>query len=220
MRIPNKLNIAYNVALPNGKRISESAESNAVSTEILTYSVDKTLRSDKTVVRAGETVRNTVTVTNRSDTKLFRNFVTISQPDGASFVADSVRVNGIEQPTYDPVAGFALPDLHPDETVVIEYTLKADHPTTEQITHFATLRYTVNDPARGDAAYSENTNSVSIAVLADTSGAVIPAFRPQYDLDPEMYYRLLRDCEYGCDCCNCRNCSDESDCCDRSCDFD
>ncbi len=109
MRIPNQLNIAYNVALPNGKRISESAESNAVSTEILTYSVDKTLRSDKTVVRAGETVRNTVTVTNRSDTKLFRNFVTISQPDGASFVAGSVRVNGIEQPTYDPVEGLRCP---------------------------------------------------------------------------------------------------------------
>ena len=51
MRIPNQLNVTYGAVLPNGRRISERAESNAVSTEILTYSVLKEIRSDRKSTR-------------------------------------------------------------------------------------------------------------------------------------------------------------------------
>ena len=172
MRIPNQLNVTYGAVLPNGRRISERAESNAVSTEILTYSVLKEIRSDKTIVRAGERAHNTVTVTNRSAAKLFGNYFTISQPNEANFIAGSVKINGVAQPAYDPIAGFALPDLEPGETVVIEYEIKADQPTTAPVTHFAALQYTVNDPVRGNVTYSEKTETVSFHVLADTVGIV------------------------------------------------
>lgn len=172
MILTNTLRIAYLAKMPDGTTARTETESNTVRTEILSYAVTKAIRSDKTTVRAGETVRNTVTVTNHSATKLFRIVFSIPQPDGASYVAGSVKINGVAQPNFDPITGFVLPDLNPGETVVIEYDLKADEATTTDVTHFATLNYTVNDPERGDVDYVENTDTLSLKVVSDTISVV------------------------------------------------
>ena len=209
MFIPNQVHITYNAVMPNGKRFSEQTKSNAVSTEILTYSVLKTVGSDKTRAKAGENVRNTLTVTNHSATKLLDNFFTVSQPNGANFVAGSVKINGIAQPSYDPIKGFTLPDLLPDETVVIEYEFKAEEPSTAPVTHFGTLQYTVTDPARGSIRYSEQTDPLSFNVISDSTDTEdrIEAVTPN-GIDPRIYY------EINCDC-NCRDCFDR---CEFYCD--
>lgn len=55
MLIPNKSNITYRAILPDSKRISEKTESNTVITEILSFSISKAIRSDKTTVRGAKT---------------------------------------------------------------------------------------------------------------------------------------------------------------------
>lgn len=163
MIIPNKISITYRAIMPNCKTISDKTESNAVNTQILSYSVTKTIGSDKTILREGENVQITVTVSNNSNTKIFNNFFTVPIPDGATYVSGSLEINGVSQPTYEPLSGFAIPDLNPNESLVIRYKLKANEP----IAHFATLRYTVNDPVRGIVNYSENTDSVLLNVISD-----------------------------------------------------
>lgn len=210
MNIPNKLKITYNAELPNGKRFSESTESNAVNTEILSYSVSKILSSDKTSVREGQRVHNTVTVINNSATKLFNNFFNLSQPNGASFADGSVKINGISQTTYDPVKGFFIPDLAPDETVIIEYEITANKPKIiTDISQFATLNYSVNDPARETVNYTENTNTVFIGVTADKDNAILPIQPPSFISQRiyKIYYTGSpltdrNDCCYCC-CCGC-----------------
>ena len=51
------------------------------------------------------------TVTNNSTAKLLGNVFKISQPESAALVAGSVKVNGVAQPSYDPVKGFTIGDL-------------------------------------------------------------------------------------------------------------
>lgn len=168
MLIPNKLNITCTATMPDGKRLSEITESNTVSTEILTYSVLKEIRFDKAYAHEGESAHNTVTITNNSATKLFDNLFKIPQLNGTNYVSGSIKVNGIAQPTYNPITGFSLPDLNPGKAVVIEYDIIVNNPmTVTPATHFATLNYTVNDPARGNATYSENTSTLSINVISD-----------------------------------------------------
>ena len=168
MIIPNKLHLTYNAVMPDGKKFLRTVESNAVYTEILSYSVSKTIRSDKTSVRKGENFGIGVTVSNDSAVKLFNNFFTIPQPVGAGYVAGSVKINGVARPAFDPIKGFPLPDLNPGETVAIEYVLKADDQiATTTTTNLATLNYTVNDPERGNISYSENTDTVSLDVISD-----------------------------------------------------
>ena len=77
--------------MPDGSTAHADTSSNTVSTEILTYSVSKTIRSDKTAVKDGETIRNTVTIANNSATKISDGLFSVPQPDGAGFVAGSVK---------------------------------------------------------------------------------------------------------------------------------
>lgn len=210
MRVTNKLNITYNAIVPSGKTFTEKAESNAVSTEILSYAVKKTIRSDKTSVQEGEKVCNTVTVTNNSATKLFNNLFTISPLKGATFVAGSVKVNGIVQPTFDPVKRFTIPDLNPNETAIIEYELKVNNPTTvTPITHFATLNYTVNDPARGNVQYRENTETVTVNVISNKFSVIKTV--DYYGSD--AYFKTL--CACSCNCDTCYRCDNYCGCLDN-----
>lgn len=202
--------------MPDGKIIAESTESNTVTTEILTYSVLKDIRPDKTTVRIGGSVLYTVTITNNSSTKLFNNSFAISRPDGASYVAGSVKINGVAQPSYNPVTGFMLPDLNPDDTAIIKYELKADKPTTVPVTHFATLQYTVNDPFRSNVSYTENTDAVSLIVIPDKiNNQVQTVIRQPYYNAETIYYKKIYCCDYCdyCDSCNCGQCCCCCHCC-------
>jgi len=124
MNITNQSNVTYNAVVPNQAGTPGELASNNVNTEILSYSISKVLRADKTSAKEGETVHNTVTVTNNSTTRLVYTFISNPTPEGATYVAASVKVNGVTQPIYDPVKGFPLPELNPGDTVAIEYTIK------------------------------------------------------------------------------------------------
>lgn len=151
MIIPNQSNVTFNYVLPDGQTIAAELDSNIVNTEILTYSVPKVKSADKTFMREGETAQHTVVVTNNSQTQLFNLVFKDSMSSGATYVAGSVTVNGVSQPTYDPIAGFPLPALNAGQAVTVGYTIQANNPMTQTpVTNFATLAYTVDDPVRGN----------------------------------------------------------------------
>ena len=173
MIIPNQSNITFNYVLPDGQTIAAELDSNIVNTEILTYSVPKVKSSDKTFMQEGETAQQTVVITNNSQTQLFNMTFTDHMSSGATYVAGSVTVNGISQPSYDPAAGFPLPALNAGQAVTVSYTILANNPVTQTpVTNFATLDYTVDDPARSDVNFSENTNTVSIDIISNRIAVV------------------------------------------------
>lgn len=168
MIIPNQSNVTFNYVLPDGQTIAAELDSNIVNTEILTYSVPKVKSADKTFMQEGETALHTVVITNNSQTQLFDLKFKDNMSSGATYVAGSVAVNGVTQPTYDPVAGFPLPALNPGQAVTVTYTIQANNPMTQTpVTDFATIDYTVDDPVRGNVDFSENTNTVSIEIISN-----------------------------------------------------
>ena len=167
MLIPNQANITYNAVEPNKPGKPGSLKSNTVNTEVLSDVITKVMNSDKTFVNAGETVHNTLTITNHSSTALSPTYLRCPKPDGASYVAGSVKVNGVAQPTFDLVTGFTLPNLTPGETVTIEYDMQIDNPSTvKTVTGSAEFLYTVNDPIRGKTTYSDPVGTVSIDIAS------------------------------------------------------
>lgn len=168
MIIPNQSNVTFNYVLPDGQTIAAELDSNIVNTEILTYSVPKVKSADKTFMQEGENSQHTVVITNNSQTQLFNLVFKDTMSNGATYVAGSVTVNGVSQPSYDPVAGFALPALNAGQAVTVGYTILANNPMTQTpVTDYATLNYTVNDPARGNVNFSENTNTVSVVIISN-----------------------------------------------------
>lgn len=168
MIIPNQSNIAFNYVLPDGQTIAAELDSNIVTTEILTYSVPKVKSGDKTFLQEGETSQHSVVITNNSQTQLFNLVFKDTMTSGATYVAGSVTVNGVSQPSYDPIAGFSLPALNSGQSVTVAYTIQANNPMTQTpVTNYATLNYTVDDPVRGNVNFSENTNTVSVQIISN-----------------------------------------------------
>ncbi len=173
MIIPNQSNINFNYLLPDGQTVTGELDSNIVNTEILTDSVIKTKNAEKTFMQEGEITHHYVTISNMSEALLFNNVFKDTMSAGASYVPGSVKVNGVSQPSYDPIAGFPLPNIEPTAIAEIEYAIKADNPkTVTPVTNYATLSYTVNDPVRGNVNYSENTNTVSIDIISNAMTVV------------------------------------------------
>ena len=168
MIIPNQSNVAFNYVLPDGQTIAAELDSNIVTTEILTYSVPKVKSGDKTFLQEGETSQHTVVITNNSQTQLFNLVFKDTMSAGATYVAGSVTINGVSQPAYDPAAGFPLPALNPGQAVTVAYTIQANNPMTQTpVTNYGTLDYTVDDPARSEVNFSENTNTVTVQIVSN-----------------------------------------------------
>lgn len=173
MKIPNQSNVTYNAMIPNEGATSGEAESNTVSTEVLSYAISKVLSTDKTLVKAGEIVHNKVTVTNNSETKLTKNFISNLTPNGATYVAGSVKLNGAELPSKDMTSGFFLPDLNPGETLTVEYDMKINEPmTVTPVTDVSQFQYVVTEPERGEVRYKEFTEPVTFNVISDKLSVV------------------------------------------------
>lgn len=192
MIIPNQSNISFNYVLPDGQTIAAELDSNIVNTEILTYSVPKIKSADKTFMQEGETAQHTVVITNNSQTQLFDLIFKDGMSGGATYVAGSVTINGVSQPTYDPVAGFPLPALNAGQAVTVGYTILANNPVTQTpVTDFATLDYTVNDPARGNVDFSENTNTVSVDIISNRMTVVKSVDKSYAVVGDKLHYTTV-----------------------------
>lgn len=180
MIIDNNSNVTFDYVLPDGSTISGEQDSNTVSTEVLTYAVTRVKSSDKTFLGEGENARQTVVFTNNSAADLTNVSFADTMSSGATHVAGSVTVNGVSQPTYDPVAGFALPDIPSGGSATVEYSILSNNPKTDNtVTNTGALTYTVNDAVRGPVTYTENTNDVSL-VLVSTRMTVIKSVDKSY----------------------------------------
>lgn len=173
MIIYNKSNVTFDYVLPDQSVKSGEQDSNKVQTEILTYAVSRVKSSDKTFLDEGENARQKIVVTNNSGATLKQMNFRDQMGPGASYVAGSVAVNGVAQPTYDPYAGFALDDMAPGVSSTVEYSILSNAPRTNDfVTNSGAVSYAVEDPVRGPVTYTEPTNEIAIALISSRLSVV------------------------------------------------
>ena len=168
MIISNFSQVQYSYTLPDGQVVTETKESNVVETEILTYSFTKVKSSSKTFVQEGEQAIQTVILTNNSLFNIKNIFFQDKMTDGATIVPQSVIVNGVEQPTFDAVAGFSINDLAPSESATITYVINANNPLTEVLVdNFARIGFDVEN-----RDFEEDTNTIQVEIVSNTLSIV------------------------------------------------
>ncbi len=77
------------------------------------------------IVDVGDTVTYTASIENIYDRDITSVTFQDTMPDGMTFVADSVEINGVTQPGINPETGFDLPDIANKETVTITFKAEA-----------------------------------------------------------------------------------------------
>ncbi len=168
MLISNQSNVNYNAVAPNQPSAPGSIASNVVNTEVMSDAITKIIHSDKTFAKDGETVHNTITITNNSSAVLGQtHIVNPRPPQGADYIAGSVKVNGVAKPDADPIGGFLIPDLNPGESVTIEYDLQIKSPSSvSSVIDSVELQYNVQDPLRGNVTFTDVVDPVTINVVS------------------------------------------------------
>lgn len=163
MIIPNQSDTRFDYTLPDGSTQTETRESNIVTTEILTYSFTKVKTSNKTFLQEGDVATQTVTLQNTSLINITNVVFSDTLSAGATYVAGSVVVNGVPQPTYDLIAGFNIGDLPPNGVAVVSYQIRADNPmTATPVTNYATVAYTAEN-----RNLNENSNVVELIIVSN-----------------------------------------------------
>lgn len=167
MIIYNHSNVIYSYTLPDSSTESGSQDSNTVQTEVLSSVITMVKSSDSTFLGEGATALQTIVFTNNSSVNMTSLTFTDTMTAGATYVAGTVTVNGVSQPTYDPAAGFAIPDIPAGGSATVTYNIIANNPKTDDsVVNSGTLTYTVMDPVRGAVTYTGNTNEVTIALVS------------------------------------------------------
>jgi uncharacterized repeat protein (TIGR01451 family) len=165
MEIFNTSNLTFHSVHSDGHSVACEADSNTVATQVLTYSVPIVKSSDQHVLEEGEIAYHTVTISNHSLYTLRNIFFQDIMSDGASYVADSLTVNGSPK-SDDLKAGFSLPDLAAGKKYTVVYGVQADSPVTEStVTDHAKVSFALCAEECGSVDVVELSNSVETEIV-------------------------------------------------------
>lgn len=124
---------------PNGQYYSKSTSSNTVSTIIVMPSLTATKTVDMLYVTVQDIVNYSILVKNSGNTTISQLFFTDFLSNGAMFKSGTLMIDGVSYPTYDPIAGFNLPNsLLAGITTLIQFQATVTSlPSPPQITNYA-----------------------------------------------------------------------------------
>lgn len=114
--ITNYGNINYNSL---GREFNEN--SNTVELAVVSNRISIVKAVDKAVAVKGENLHYTSTITNTGSLPKTNLVFTDNIPTGTTFVANSVKINGVSQPGFNPQTGFALADLAVGANTIVEF---------------------------------------------------------------------------------------------------
>lgn len=138
---------------PQGSSYPISATSNTVTTNVNVGSLSNVKTVDKMYANVNDIVSYTSTITNTGNVNATNLFFTDTLLSALTYVSGSVSINGIVYPSLDPVAGFQLSNLAPNQNVVISFNAKVNSLPTP--------------------AYISNTSNVQFSYKVDLTGNVI-----------------------------------------------
>ena len=108
--------LAYTAAETNFNENTNTIEIAVVSNRL---DIVKTV--DKQVALKGDTLHYTSTITNTGTLEKTNLTFTDQIPVGTSFIAGSVKIDGVTQGSYNPGVGFPLPNLAVGANTVVEF---------------------------------------------------------------------------------------------------
>lgn len=117
----NKATVSYAFSPFAGITVSASETSNTVSLAVVFARTTVVKSVDKTFATRGETLVYTSVVTNTGNIDVDSATFTDDIPAGTTFVAGSVKVDGVSEPASNPADGISLGALAQGASVVVSF---------------------------------------------------------------------------------------------------
>ncbi|MFC0213703.1 hypothetical protein ACFFK0_14760 [Paenibacillus chartarius] len=138
----NRAVAAYTFTLPDGRTVTQRAESVTTALPVSAPQVTVGKRSSAAIASAGETLRYTVEVTNSGNAPANQVIAYDPIPAGTELVPGSVAVNGVSRPSADPSSGIAVGVLNINSTAVLTYEVRITMPVNSPVVNQSTVSFT------------------------------------------------------------------------------
>ncbi|WP_395761401.1 DUF7507 domain-containing protein [Bacillus sp. 3G2] len=130
--ITNQSNTTYTIQPDPGQPpITETSTSNIVITNFVQAQLTITKTSNPITVDIGGTILYISEVKNTGNVDAINITFTDSIPAGATFVPDSVTINGVLQPGTNPENGIPIGTIPPNSSKTILFQVQTNNPPTE-----------------------------------------------------------------------------------------
>lgn len=155
---------------PDMPPVSKTSTSNNVTTTLNKASSKLTKVVDNSYAAINDVVTYTITTDNTGTVTLTNAYFKDLVAAGATFITDSVVIDGVKHPSYDPNIGFSISDILPSGSVVISFNARITSvPTPPQIDNYGTMscKYKLN-PSGKEFSYSTTSNTVTTYISQAT----------------------------------------------------
>lgn len=192
--IPNmsEVSMTYQVN-PNTCIITKTTYSNIVSTYVPYAFLSLIKQVDKAYALVGDTLTYSFTATNTGTSTAINTLFSDMLPTGTSFVPNSVFVNGINKPSYNPQTGFTLGNLYMGQTVTIDFKVTVTNvptPNTLKNTATTTYNYYIN-PAEQPISKTATSNTVTTVINAYSANLTKYVDKAYATIGDELSYTIV-----------------------------
>lgn len=164
-KITNQSSLTSKYTLPDGTEQTNSVQSNISETENMTLSFTKERTSAKTYGFPGDSILQTLTLTNSSDYPVENVNITDNISVDGSFKSGTLKIDGAPYPDYDISTGITLPnEIGSQQVVVITYELEiASTPQSDIVNVQSTINYSVDKVDN----LVENSNIIELSIVTE-----------------------------------------------------
>ncbi|MHC1747974.1 MAG: hypothetical protein AB9856_06220 [Cellulosilyticaceae bacterium] len=160
-----KVTMTYQVN-PNSPVVTRTAYSNRVKTYIVTGDLSIHKMVNKAYATIDDIIAYSFDVSNVGNVPLTNVNFTDIVPIGASFVADSVIINDVSKPGYNPNQSFILGDLNVGQVTTVSFNIKVNTvPTPNTLINTATSSFSFTiDPTQQPERLTKTSNTVTTVI--------------------------------------------------------
>lgn len=159
---------------PQGSNYPISATSNTVTTNVNVGSLSNVKSVDKLYAKVNDIVTYTSTITNTGNVNATNLRFTDLMQTELSYVSGTVRINNVLYPALDPILGFNLSDLGPNQTVTVTFDAKINAlPTPSYVSNTSQIQFSYKvDPNGSTSTKTQASNTVTTNVVLGKINAV------------------------------------------------
>ncbi|WP_256252558.1 hypothetical protein [Paenibacillus sp. UNC496MF] len=142
-QLSNQATASYAYTLPDNRTLTGSALSNTLSFPVSTPDVLVVKSTANTALTIGDTLTYTTVVTNGGIAPVDNVIFSDPIPQGTSFLAGSVTINGVSQPGANPAAGFSLGSIPAGGSVTVSFSVTVNAvPDSQAVSNRSSISFT------------------------------------------------------------------------------
>ncbi len=159
---------------PAAPPVTGTIHSNSASTQINNATVTTVLEANRAIVSIGDVITYTAKLTNTGNFPANSVLLINGVPEGASFVPNSVTLNGISLPDASPTLGIPVGIIAPGDSATITFQfLVSSIPPQGAIINQALTSYTyIVDPSQPPVTATSSSNTINTAVVDASLSAI------------------------------------------------